>query len=126
MKKKRHSHGCAVSQYNGSPTVFVAGGIGENGIRLDTVEVLNIQGRKEWIILNSSLPHPLFSLQAVTSHSSKYFIYVIGGYGNGGNRNEIYGLNRTLGWELVGNLANSRHGHVSLNVRKNEIPECGN
>ena len=123
MKTIRSGHGCAVSEYNGSPTVFVVGGVGGNN-RLDTVEMLNIQRKKEWIILNSRLPHPLYRLQAVTSHSSKYFVYVIGGSGNGGNRNEIYGLNRTLGWEQVGNLAHKRDSHVSLNLRRNEIPDC--
>ena len=124
MKTVRYSHGCAVSQYNGSPSVFVVGGLDENDDRLDTVEMLSLQGRKEWIILNSRLPRPLYAPQAVTSHSSKYFIYVIGGYGSDGNRNEIYGLNQTHGWELVGNLARKRYHHVSLNLRRNEIPDC--
>ena len=124
MNKKRNLHGCAVSQYNGSPTVFVVGGLDENGNRLDTVEILNIQGRKEWIILNSRLPRPLYALQAVTSHSSKHIIYIIGGNGNDDYRAEIYGLNRTLDWESVGNLSQKRSGHVSLNVEQNEIPNC--
>ena len=125
MKKVRFHHGCAVSQYNGSSTVFVVGGIDENYNRLDTVEMLNIQGRKEWIILNSMLPIPLEGLQVVTSRSSKYYIYVIGGIEIAGSyRTEIYGLNQILEWELVGNLAHTRYHHVSLNVRRNEIPDC--
>ena len=124
MKTKRYGHGCAVSHYNGSPTVFVVGGRDEEGSYLGTVEMLNIQGRKEWIVLNSRLPHHLSGLQVVSSHSSKYFIYAIGGYGHGNYRAEIYGLNKALGWELVGNLAQKRSYHVSLNVRRNEIPDC--
>ena len=126
MNKQRSLHGCAVSQYNGSPTVFVVGGLDENRNRLDTVEMFNIQGRKEWIIINSRLSIPLSGLQVVTSHSSKYYIYVIGGieFGGNGYRTEIYGLNQILEWELVGNLAHKRYHHVSLNVRRNEIPDC--
>ena len=124
MNGVRYDHGCAVSQYNGSPTVFVVGGRDEWGSYLDTVEMLNIQERKEWIVLNSRLPRPVVSLQVVTSHSSKYFIYTIGGHGNGDDRTEIYGLNQTFDWELVGNLAQKCYSHVSLNVEQNEIPDC--
>ena len=100
-------------------------GLDENSVRLDTVEMLHIQGKKEWITLNSRLPYPLYGFQVVTSHSSKYYLYLVSGRRNGNDyRTEIYGLNRTLVWEMVGNLAQKRYCHVSLNVRKNEIPDC--
>ena len=125
MKKTRYHHGCAVSQYSGSPTVFVVGGWDENNNILDTVEILNIQGRKEWIILNSRLPRPLHFLQVVPSHSSNFLVYAIGGQDeNLVPRTEIYGLNLTDDWELVGNLAQKRAGLVSLNIVQNEISDC--
>ena len=120
MNEARYLHGCTTTIIKGQKIVLVAGGFDSS--RLKTMEIYD-SVNNEWKLLPALLPIPIFSLQVVHSRSLNYIAYVIGGSGQV-YQTAIYGLNKTLQLEVVGNLKQKRANHASLNLRKSDVPGC--
>ena len=121
MNEVRKDHGCAATIFGTSKVALVVGGNNRNGF-LDTMEMYD---SNEWTLHSTRLPLPRFYLQIVNSYSLNYLVYAIGGYGRPGDvQGEIYGLNKTEKWELVGNMKQKRYMHASLNIKSNDFPIC--
>lgn len=129
MNEARINHGCATANYKGSDHVFVVGGDGPRGevgySTFDSLEVFNVNKGK-WInaFRSANLPVPLASLQVVEAKSPNYLVYAVGGLGFEGIVSTIYGLNYSKQWEKIGNLANIRCAHTTINMGSSDIPGC--
>ena len=125
MNQARSGHGCAVANFKGSLTVFVAGGYNSDDGYLDSVEVLDLKD-DQWKTLPSKLPVPLRSLQVLSARSLKYHIYAVGGYNMDiqGRVATIYGLNKSEEWEHVDDLKHARSSHSTINMKLKDIPGC--
>ena len=130
MNEAREGHGCTTTTINGLKTVLVVGGRDQYLTPLKTMELYDTS-TNEWKIHSWFLPNELEDLQVLHSRSLKYFAYLIGGYyqwdydkPESRAQSAIYGWNRKLKWELVGNLKQKRYAHASLNLRKNDLPGC--
>ena len=66
---------------------IVAGGVGEDGSTLDTIEVFNCDNY-QWTILSTHLPKPMKAINATTCNQS----FIIAGYTDA----EDYAINETL------------------------------
>ena len=123
MNQARRAHGCTVSSFKESLTVFVAGGYDVDDNDLDSVEVLNLKDGG-WKRMSSKLPFPLYSLKVVPARTLKYYVYAVGGTGNRGRVATIYGLNTSEEWEHVDDLKHARSEHSTINMQLKDIPGC--
>ena len=124
MNEKREGHGCVMSTYNGSDSVFVVGGrkgVGGND-DLNTMEIYNSK-QKKWVLQTSKLPFPLEGLQVIHATFPGYHVYVAGGDRRRlGTTSAIYGFTTNNEWKMIGNLTFKRYRHVSLNIPLEHIP----
>ena len=73
MITARHYHAVVQHEYY----LIVAGGVGEDGSTLDTIEVFNCNNN-QWTILSTHLPQPMRLINATTCNQS----FIIAGYAN--------------------------------------------
>ena len=124
MNEVRLGHGCTTTFFNNSKIALVVGG---NGLDLDTklnTMEMYVPWKDEWTLHSTRLPLSLCCLQVVKSHSLNYLMYVIGGRTELDSQKAVYGLTKSMKWELATNLTQKRFDHVSLNIGRKDAPDC--
>ena len=131
MNIARYGHGCtsipAIEQSNAQ--IIVVGGDSDS-----TVEILDVFS-SSWFNIAKIPLEGLDRNSLTASNSPEYKLYSIGG--NYANQNSsqaplgisikakaIYGLTYSNSWIHVGDLAEGRARHTSLNVARKYIPGC--
>ena len=114
LKEKRVFHSCLYDHKTRS--VFVIGGVSENGI-LKSTEKLNTQQKLFWE-QTTDLPAPLFRSAAIASNSIDFIGYIAGGDGNNGKTDKVWGLRQadTKWEEMRTRLQIPREAHTMVNV----------
>ena len=132
----RSRHSCMVDQK--TETIYVLGGSDSRGIKTKTTWTLKLKDADATWEMGPELKENIFSSAAVSSKSSKFIGYLVGGwtfedindssiltdirYGT----SQIWALQRTdMQWiELSKSLRSPRYSHSVVNVDKNQIPRC--
>ena len=122
MNVKRDHHACMVDHK--TSTIHVIGGSGQSSGSLSSTETWKIN-ESSWE-MGPNLVEPVEESAAVSSRSNDFVGYIAGGFGIGGLKSKIWGLQRKHGlWiELSKMLQTPRDRHTLVNLRQDEIPGC--
>ena len=89
---------------------IVAGGEGEDGSTLDTIEVFNCNNN-QWTILSTHLPKPMKVINATTCNQSFIIAGYVGANGYSNNATHIITIDTLLGTEQQQSLTSSTSEH---------------
>ena len=139
MNSPRYGHGCVriekTSQQKSQ--ILVVGGCEGMSIIDSTIESRFIGedieslviGEDKWkVVGRTDLKGGLYKHVLTVSHNPKYIAYSIGGLSESGLDQKlvkpIYGIKDDFLLDKVGELEKPREDHQSLNLLRNEIPNC--
>ena len=122
MKTKRGGHSCF--QETESSSVYIAGGVDDQGKRLSSTEKWTF-GQLSWQPL-ANLPEAISSSSAVPSNGNKYVGYLVGGWTGYEYSKSIFGLRRRdMTWiKMNKTMKIGRTALSLLNIPWNQILGC--
>ena len=109
----------------GQDQMVVFGGVDQNNVTLDSIEVIDIKSRKS-IKIGLTLPKPLAGHCAVQLNSSHTFVAGgaladLAGFGGSANLSDQAWILSEAGWTPAGQLAQARSAHSCSTV----VPGAG-
>ena len=125
LNVKREYHACMVDQK--TSTIYVMGGRDQSINLLSSTEKLKFNDVNRKWEMASNLKQPLSRSAAVSSRSSEFVGYLVGGWTNNSKAtSQIWELRRSSQqWKGTSKrLKIARFGHTVVNAYDNQIPNC--